>query len=159
MSQRLPYTIAKSFQDYSSDIIISPATVAHPQHDYDDGVFVDYRSFLAKGIAPRYAFGYGLSYTTFAYSALSVSELSCSNADKVEQAMYAKVKAGTLVGASSLASLHRDTIQVCSLRSFLRSARAKLSYLSHLDQVRPYQHGKGQFLVTLIPLVRSPPTS
>lgn len=34
----------------------------------------------AQGITPRYAFGYGLSYTTFAYSSLSISPASSPSA-------------------------------------------------------------------------------
>lgn len=36
---------------------------------------IDYRWFDAKGIAPRYEFGYGLSYTAYEYSNLKVNTL------------------------------------------------------------------------------------
>ena len=39
---------------------------------YDEGVFVGYRGWLRSGRAPRYAFGHGLGYTTWAYEGLAV---------------------------------------------------------------------------------------
>ncbi|KAF5372399.1 hypothetical protein D9757_011610 [Collybiopsis confluens] len=36
------------------------------------GLEIDYRAFDAPNITPRYEFGFGLSYTTFEYSGLSI---------------------------------------------------------------------------------------
>ncbi|KAK0465357.1 glycoside hydrolase family 3 protein [Desarmillaria tabescens] len=46
---------------------------------YNEGLFVDYRHFDAQGIKPRFEFGFGLSYTTFEYSALSISGSTAGN--------------------------------------------------------------------------------
>jgi beta-glucosidase len=63
-SGKLPYTIAKSPSDYGSRWINSETD------DFPEGLYIDYRHFDAKGITPRYEFGYGLSYTTFKYFGL-----------------------------------------------------------------------------------------
>ena len=72
---RLPFTWAKKLTDY-------PATdPAHPERSakgvdgkttFSEGIFVGYRWFDQQKIAPLFPFGYGLSYTRFAYSGLHV---------------------------------------------------------------------------------------
>lgn len=78
-SGKLPYTVPKSEADYGKLLGPSPPEGQFglfPQSNFDEGVFIDYRAFDAAGIAPRYEFGFGLSYTTFAYSNLEISESS-----------------------------------------------------------------------------------
>jgi beta-glucosidase len=72
---RLPVTWGRRLEDY-------PATdPSHPERSakgidgkttYSEGVNVGYRWFDHEQIDPLYPFGYGLSYSTFAYSDLQV---------------------------------------------------------------------------------------
>jgi beta-glucosidase len=74
---RLPVTWGKRLADY-------PATdPKHPERSmkgvdgkttYSEGVNVGYRWFDKENIAPLFAFGHGLSYTTFEYSELKVEK-------------------------------------------------------------------------------------
>jgi beta-glucosidase len=41
---------------------------------YDEGVFIGYRAWDRTGVAPRFAFGHGLGYTSWSYESLAVLE-------------------------------------------------------------------------------------
>ena len=76
---RLPVTWARRLEDYAAN---SPS---HPERSkkgvdhkttFSEGVDVGYRWFDRQKTEPLFPFGYGLSYTTFAYSGLRVDKAS-----------------------------------------------------------------------------------
>ncbi|KAF2433190.1 putative beta-glucosidase 1 precursor [Tothia fuscella] len=71
---KLPFTLAKTAQDYGTGLLREPNNgKGAPQDNFVEGNFIDYRRFDKEGIEPIYEFGYGLSYTSFAYSNLQIT--------------------------------------------------------------------------------------
>jgi beta-glucosidase len=70
-SGKLPVTFAKRYADYPSAPYYN--LNQNGKTPYTEGVFVGYRGFEAKKVAPQFPFGFGLSYTTFTYSSLDVA--------------------------------------------------------------------------------------
>ena len=68
-SGRLPLTFPKRLEDTPA-FLNDPGEAGHVM--YGEGIFVGYRFYDARRIEPRFAFGHGLSYTTFAYGELTV---------------------------------------------------------------------------------------
>ncbi|HYF64916.1 MAG TPA: glycoside hydrolase family 3 C-terminal domain-containing protein [Herpetosiphonaceae bacterium] len=69
-SGKLPQTFPARLED-------TPAHLNYPGENgrvrYGEGIFVGYRYYDKKLIAPLFPFGFGLSYTSFAYSGLRLS--------------------------------------------------------------------------------------
>jgi beta-glucosidase len=68
-SGRLPITFGKGIEDSAS---YGHYPGSGGRVDYAEGILVGYRWFDAKGLAPLFPFGFGLSYTTFHYDHLRV---------------------------------------------------------------------------------------
>ena len=67
---KLPLTFLRRWED-------SPAFKHYPGEGgavkYEEGIFVGYRHFDREAIEPLFAFGHGLSYTSFGYSNMALS--------------------------------------------------------------------------------------
>jgi beta-glucosidase len=73
-SGRLPFTIERRWED-------SPAcgnydeTRKERKVYYREGIFTGYRGYEKKNVTPLFPFGYGLTYTTFDYSNLTIKNI------------------------------------------------------------------------------------
>ncbi|MBP7497399.1 MAG: glycoside hydrolase family 3 C-terminal domain-containing protein [Bacteroidales bacterium] len=97
-SGKLPITIEKKFEDspgygyipIGEDLDKKYVRRKAPKDQvydirYNEGVFVGYRWYESKKIAPLYPFGFGLSYTTFKYDKLTLpAEFKKGETVKVE---------------------------------------------------------------------------
>ena len=72
-SGRLSETWAMRYQDYPCADTFSHMNGNLMEEKYREGIYVGYRWFDSFEIAPRYPFGYGLSYTAFAQEAIGVT--------------------------------------------------------------------------------------
>jgi beta-glucosidase len=72
-SGKLPVTFAKKLMD-----VPAHSLGEYPGKDgvvhYNEGIMVGYRYHDTRKVAPRFAFGHGLSYTTFAFENLTVQK-------------------------------------------------------------------------------------
>ncbi len=96
-SGKLPVTIGKNESDYPSYASYSnvddylpaglfgyPATKAKTVLNYSEGLFTGYRGFDKTNTKPLYPFGFGLSYTSYAYSDLKLSSNTLKGAETVD---------------------------------------------------------------------------
>ena len=72
-SGKLTDTWAKSYQDIPFGESYSYLNGELDNEDYNEGIYVGYRYFDSFHVAPRYPFGYGLSYTDFAIEMLDAT--------------------------------------------------------------------------------------
>jgi beta-glucosidase len=80
-SGKLPTTFPVRLED-------NPAFINYPGENgkvrYGEGIFVGYRYYEKKNVAPLFPFGHGLSYTTFKYSNLRLSAKSIMPNDRLK---------------------------------------------------------------------------
>lgn len=138
-SGKLPITIEKDFKDSpgygylpeAAELYTGwPDEKQHPIYDvnYTEGIFVGYRWYDKKEIAPLYPFGYGLSYTNFDYSELTISKSSIKRDDKIEIVFSVK-NSGKVAGfeTAQLYLMPKDSNVVRSIKELKGFSKLYLS--------------------------------
>ncbi|KAH7168187.1 beta-glucosidase-like protein [Fusarium sp. MPI-SDFR-AT-0072] len=99
-SGRLPITLPKRELDIAANLNFKSART---KTYYEEGIWVGYRHFNARGIEPMYPFGHGLSYTSFEYTDLTVGTSASSCASEWRITVSVKVtNAGEVDGSHSV---------------------------------------------------------
>ncbi|KAL5479045.1 hypothetical protein ACEPAI_2333 [Sanghuangporus weigelae] len=112
-SGRLPYTIAKNISDYGAQLVLGGSDDSILQIPYEDKLLIDYRHFDANRIEPRFEFGFGLSYTTFEYSNLYISEITSGFASQSLRSAWKKGEpTPSGEGSSAALWLHEPAYEV-----------------------------------------------
>lgn len=112
-SGKLPMTFPKKLEE-------SPAHALgeYPGKDgkvhYNESIFVGYRYFDSKNVEPLYPFGFGLSYTSYEYSNISVP----SNADSKEVKISFDVKNTGNVDGKEIAQVYIRDVESSEVRPF-----------------------------------------
>lgn len=98
---KLPITFPHSWEENPvHDSYYAPYVPAGavPHVRYAEGVFVGYRSFVTSGKKPLFPFGFGLSYTSFAFSNLKVTP-SINDGHATAQVSFDVTNTGKVPGA------------------------------------------------------------
>lgn len=73
-SGKLPMTFPAKLEDSPAHSVASYPNKENMLIDHKEDIFVGYRYFDTYNVEPAFAFGHGLSYTTFGYSDLAVTK-------------------------------------------------------------------------------------
>ena len=88
----------------------TPCSLTYPQKEratYEEGIFVGYRYYDKKELPVLFPFGYGLSYTTWRYENLRLSETDITDRDSVEISVDV-VNTGNVAGKEIVELYVRD---------------------------------------------------
>lgn len=87
-SGKLPWTMPKQLKDspaHATNSFPGDKTV-----NYAEGILIGYRWFDTKNVAPLYPFGYGLSYTTFAFGNAKTDKTSYAQNETISVSVEVK---------------------------------------------------------------------
>jgi beta-glucosidase len=105
-SGKLPASFEKKWEDNPT---FNSYYSTNKTVNYSEGVFLGYRYYDSKAVAPMFPFGYGLSYTNFKYSNLSI--VSDTSGGKQKYIVTADIKnTGSIDGAEVVQLYVKDMV-------------------------------------------------
>jgi len=131
-SGKLPISIEEKWEDnpvYNS--YYDKRDVTHRRVLYSEGVFTGYRGYDKSGKKPLFPFGFGLSYTTFSYSNLSLEK---SGENKVKVSF--DVKNTGKVDGSEVAQIYVHDVQASVPQPLKELKGYEKVYLKHGETKR-----------------------
>jgi beta-glucosidase len=150
---RLPFTWGKELADYpAADPKFPERSAADGKVRFSEGLDVGYRWFERKAVAPLYPFGFGLSYTHFAYSKLklahradgglavsfAVKNAGPADGEEVPQVYLSpplKPPAGVAFAPTALAGFDRIALRAGETRTVtIAVPKRRLQYWSEADK-------------------------
>jgi len=99
-SGKMPFTFPVSLKD-SPAFALNTYPGENLTANYAEGILVGYRWYDTKKIDPLYCFGYGLSYTEFAFSNLKLNNKSYREGDKIMASINVK-NTGSISGKETV---------------------------------------------------------
>jgi beta-glucosidase len=113
-SGKMPFTFPVSLSD-SPAFALNSYPGENLNTTYKEGILVGYRWYDTKNIAPLYCFGYGLSYTNFAYTGLSTDKKNYNLGNKI--AVTVQVKNTGAVAGKEVVQLYIKKVNSSILRA------------------------------------------
>ena len=128
-SGHLPYSIPMTESNYPASVGLVGFEAFQVQDTYSEGLYIDYRYLNKHQIAPRYAFGHGLSYTSFSRTSPTISAVTAlSSIPPLRPA-----KGSTPVYNDSIP----PAVEVAWPAGFTAIWRYLYPYLDHPENIKP----------------------
>ncbi|GAA5879255.1 hypothetical protein JCM16303_003139 [Sporobolomyces ruberrimus] len=132
-SGHLPFTIGRNADDYDSGAYYNETRALYPNTSFTEGVFIDYKYFDKQNTTPLYEFGYGLSYTTFNMSKLSIKSNTKSGRAAVSETNEKFFRDGKNVTCKGLYDISHTVTAVVKNTGKVAGAEVAQLYLTYPD--------------------------
>lgn len=112
--------------------------------EYREGIFVGYRHYDTKDVEPLFPFGFGLSYTTFEYSDITVDKTNITDEEAVKVSVKVK-NTGSLPGKEIVQLYVKDVESTVSRPEKELKRFEKISLQPNEEQVVTFELDKRVF--------------